>query len=305
MPVDTTEILEKKEQQQLANQINDTTAPLTVPALRSNGKVDMTMASALSDLSTATTTQTSEADSQQTTKRTEYTALTGEPVDNTPTSKWKNCQCNLQSDQRLSENPKQEQQQQQQQKNLPTHQDYEQLFHHQPPSTCKQQTGKQHSLSSSGSPPPPTNVITSLTTVYICLGILTLALASLSVLFYSHVVSCSTSTTCQNASSPPHNDNFNPMGSMSSSAPLEGEKIPKAFSSSSTSLPSSSLSSAEPPLSLFREQFQQELLASEHVLRSLVEKILLQPLTENGEHLRQQLLQQGKYPSLGNSNDQR
>lgn len=205
--------------------------------------------------------------------------LTSEPVDNTSASKWKNCQCNLQND-------------------LPHN--YERLYLHQP-STNKHHHASDTSSSSSRNPSsPPPNVITSLATVYICLGILTLALASLSVLFYSHVVSCP--TNCQNstfASSAvlcnSHHRQEQQMGqTTSSSSSIIGDEIPKEFSSSESSSSSSTLS-------LFREQFQKELFASEHVLRSMLEKILSQQQqqTASVKGLNEKQL------SLGNLNDQR
>ncbi|KAI8118099.1 Olfactomedin-like protein 2A [Lucilia cuprina] len=274
MPTDRINILKEKkaeenEQQQLAKQMNDIAAPLQLPE-QNKRKTANEMAS-----------------TEATTKRTEFSTttaskLTCEPADNTLAGKCKNCQCNLQSDQHLKENQKQ------QEHHHHNHHDYEPLYLHQPKALCKQSN-----IPPPSPPAPPVNVITSLATVYICLGILTLALASLSVLFYSHVVSCT--TTCQNSTTSTLLNNHQ-MAETSSR-----ENIPKEFPSSSSS------SSSEPlTLPMFREQFQQELFASEHVLRSMIEQILLkQSSVGNGEFKRQQQLPNEQHLSLGNLNDQR
>ncbi|XP_037824427.1 lateral signaling target protein 2 homolog isoform X2 [Lucilia sericata] len=145
MPTD-----EEDEQQQLAKQMNDTAAPLQLPE-QNKRKTTIQMAS-----------------TEDSTKRTNFSttttasALTCEPADNTSAGKWKNCQCNLQSDQHLKENQKQ-----QEHHHHHNHHDYEPLYLHQPKATCKQ------SNIPPSPPTPPANVITSLATVYICLGILT------------------------------------------------------------------------------------------------------------------------------------
>ncbi|XP_046810127.1 uncharacterized protein LOC111678143 [Lucilia cuprina] len=275
MPTDRINILKEKkaeedEQQQLAKQMNDIAAPLQLPE-QNKRKTANEMAS-----------------TEATTKRTEFSTttasnLTCEPADNTLAGKCKNCQCNLQSDQHLKENQKQ-----QEHHHHHNHHDYEPLYLHQPKALCKQSN-----IPPPSPPTPPANVITSLATVYICLGILTLALASLSVLFYSHVVSCT--TTCQNSTT------STLLNNRQMAVTSSRENIPKEF-------PSSSSSSSSEPLTfpMFREQFQQELFASEHVLRSMIEQILLkQSSVGNGELKRQQQLPNEKHLSLGNLNDQK
>ncbi|XP_075165524.1 uncharacterized protein LOC142237937 [Haematobia irritans] len=232
-----------------------------------------------------------------------------EPADIVPTCKCKNCQCNLQSVQHH-------------QKDQHRHQHH---HHHQQLPQCS--SCEKSSVSR--------NSITSLSSVYICLGILTLALATLSVLFYSHVTSCNAfsensplrpacHSNCQNSSL--HSATIKPSAYHDEEGPsyqrrraiAEGtepfdEKFPQDFSSTSSS------SSPTPPL-LFREHFRQELLASEHMLYSLVESILQKQTKDFGEWQRynqQQQQQQHQHQqnlyghglkvqpsSLGNLNDQ-
>ncbi|XP_014088353.2 uncharacterized protein [Bactrocera oleae] len=85
--------------------------------------------------------------------------------------------------------------------------------------------------------PPPT----SLYAVYMCLGTLALAVATLSVLFYSHLHSVGSNNSARINS-----------------------KMPMAMTPTDTNL----------NLVVFREQFQRELLASEHVLRGIVSQVL-------------------------------
>uniref|UniRef100_A0A1I8NP61 Olfactomedin-like domain-containing protein n=1 Tax=Stomoxys calcitrans TaxID=35570 RepID=A0A1I8NP61_STOCA len=197
-----------------------------------------------------------------TTKAAEYSTQTrnlariNDPADIVPTCKCKNCQCNLPRNVAPKENKSQQHDSLQQ-----PHQHHK--LPHLPP-----QTRSSEKLASSGS------ATTSLSSIYICLGILTLALATLSVLFYSHVTSCnafdsSASSTsspscyrnCQNSTSA-ESDNRGTGAPQKRDVP--GGKFPHDFSSTSSS-----------PL-LFRERFQQELLASEHMLYSMVERILQQ-----------------------------
>ncbi|XP_011196269.1 uncharacterized protein LOC105221198 [Zeugodacus cucurbitae] len=88
---------------------------------------------------------------------------------------------------------------------------------------------------------PPATLPTSLYAVYMCLGTLMLAVATLSVLFYSHVHSIG------NGDSERINGKM-PTATMPTDAHLN--------------------------LAAFREQFQRELLASEHVLRGIVSQVL-------------------------------
>ncbi|XP_050327391.1 uncharacterized protein LOC126757491 [Bactrocera neohumeralis] len=82
---------------------------------------------------------------------------------------------------------------------------------------------------------------TSLYAVYMCLGTLALAVATLSVLFYSHVHSVASNKSARINS-----------------------KMPMAMTPTDAHL----------NLAVFREQFQRELLASEHVLRGIVSQVL-------------------------------
>lgn len=86
-----------------------------------------------------------------------------------------------------------------------------------------------------------TTAPTSLYAVYMCLGTLALAVATLSVLFYSHVHSTGSI----------HRERIN-------------DQMPMAPTPTDANL----------NLMVFREQFQSELLASEHVLRAIVSQVL-------------------------------
>ncbi|XP_005177473.1 uncharacterized protein LOC101894193 [Musca domestica] len=221
--------------------------------------------------------------------------------------KCKNCQCNFQNVQQQKEN-----------KYLP--------FTASSKTPC--------SPSATGQLNKPT-VVTSLANVYLCLGILTLALASLAVLFYSHVTSCPASSTtacchptlppspssnncvnCQNSTSLPinqegtsekqhHHQRRDTSTAGGEVAEPFAEKFPQDFLSTSSS-PSSSSS----PL-LFRERFRRELLDSEHMLYSMVERILQQQTSGELQRMQQQLQQQQnlqtntKHISLGKVEDQR
>ncbi|XP_061402508.1 uncharacterized protein LOC133338347 [Musca vetustissima] len=162
-------------------------------------------------------------------------------------------------------------------------------------------SSKISSSPSSGQANKPT-VITSLGNVYLCLGILTLALASLAVLFYSHVTSCPTSSACCPSPLPPHNNCVNCQNSTSlpinqegvteqhqlpphhhqrrdtptlaGDAELFGENFPQDFLSTRTSSSTSERATSESLL--YRERFRRELLDSEHMLYSMVERILQQ-----------------------------
>lgn len=255
-------------------------------------------------------------------------STTNTPADPAPpsTCKCKNCQCNLQSVQHANEN-RCHQQNHLQQKQLHDN-------HHR----CTSSEKLRHTSSSGPA-------ITSLSSVYLCLGILTLALASLSVLFYSHVTSCS--AMCDMASSSPSSfagflncpnstssssintaDNYRGLHRRAVSADdaesyvdkfsaQEEEEEAKAEDFLSTSAGTSSSS----PL-LFRERFRQELLASEHMLALMVERILQQQISATGEEWQQhnqprpdhhqQQQHQGhlehankNYIPLGNFDDQR
>uniref|UniRef100_A0A0K8VYM4 Collagen alpha-1(XI) chain n=2 Tax=Bactrocera latifrons TaxID=174628 RepID=A0A0K8VYM4_BACLA len=92
-------------------------------------------------------------------------------------------------------------------------------------------------LSPNATPP------TSLYAVYMCLGTLALAVATLSVLFYSHVHSVASNNSAR-----------------------VNSEMPMAMTPKDANL----------NLAVFREQFQRELLASEHVLRGIVSQILYQ-----------------------------
>lgn len=296
MPTGTGTDTSNDEQEQETELATDISAPLQIST---NNKEKLQPPELLSS---ATNNQPEPA----TLKRTEYstatttipttltttTTTTSEPADITSTCKWKNCQCNLQNDSQLKENK-----------------------HCHPahgaatsPAICHQQYQP-----------------TSLVTVYICLGILTLALASLSVLFYSHVVF--SETTCQNFTSSEQQHQHRNEDYRHSFAPTM-DKFSKDFSSSlllttssqqQTVSPTSSPPPPPPPASLstsssllFREQFHQELLASELMLQSMIEKILLQQASGAVEHKQQQqeqqqqqLHQNEKHLPLGNLNDQR
>ncbi|XP_067631434.1 uncharacterized protein [Eurosta solidaginis] len=104
---------------------------------------------------------------------------------------------------------------------------------------------------------PPTPPPTSLYAVYMCLGVLTLALATLSVLFYSHVHSSSTNSDIIKIG------NKMPIG-----ATIAADKN-----------------------FVFREQFQRELHASEHVLRGIVMELVQQQFREVSQQQQKQ-----KYP---------
>ncbi|XP_073844679.1 uncharacterized protein isoform X2 [Musca autumnalis] len=206
---------------------------------------------------------------------------------NTP-CKCKNCQCNFKNVQQQKEN-----------KYLPF-------------------AAASTSSSGKSSPDKPT-VITSLANVYLCLGILTLALASLSVLFYSHVTSCPTTSVssccydgttqpplgtsansncvnCQNSTLLPIKQNGEDEETSGQHHHHQRRDVPAGGEPAVGKFPQDSLSTetSSSPL-LFRERFRQELLDSEHMLYSMVERILQQQQT-SGELQRLQQKQQQQQP---------
>uniref|UniRef100_A0A1A9X4X1 Olfactomedin-like domain-containing protein n=1 Tax=Glossina brevipalpis TaxID=37001 RepID=A0A1A9X4X1_9MUSC len=169
-------------------------------------------------------------------------------------TKFKNCECNLQNDRKHADN---KQQQQQQQNETVTKTVYPSNNQHMLSTdvyrNCKVLRDDQPTATTiPNTTTTTTTVLTSLSTVYLYLGILTLGLASLSILFYSHV---SSSANCHNIKLYPTTEHH----------------IPAA---------------AATVVAEYREQFRQELLASETILRTMIENIILQqPIASNREHL--------------------
>ncbi|KAL9919812.1 uncharacterized protein ACN427_001609 isoform 6-T7 [Glossina fuscipes fuscipes] len=171
-------------------------------------------------------------------------------------TKFKNWECNLQNDRKHADNK-----QQQQQNETVTKTAYPSNNQHMLSTdvyrNCKVLRDGQPTII-------PTTTLTSLSTVYLYLGILTLALASLSVLFYSHVSSAS--VNCHNTK-------------LYSTTTTTKQHMPTAAVAGAGA--AAAAAAAE-----YREKFHQELLASETILRTMIENIILQQaIAGKREHL--------------------
>uniref|UniRef100_A0A1B0FGN9 Uncharacterized protein n=1 Tax=Glossina morsitans morsitans TaxID=37546 RepID=A0A1B0FGN9_GLOMM len=235
--------------------IAGTEQQITEPASATNQQISATKTEqqqSLSESSTADaiiTTTTTRTTKTAATSQARVTAFPSRPPVLLET-KFKNCECNLQNDRKHADNK-----QQQQQNETVTKTAYPSNNQH----MLSTDVCRNYKVLRDDQPTIiPTTGLTSLSTVYLYLGILTLALASLSVLFYSHVSSAS--VNCRNT---------------------------KLYSTTTTTkqhMPTAAVAGAA--AAEYREKFHRELLASETILRTMIENIILQQaIAGRREHL--------------------